>query len=111
MNAKLKNIVLSENQQLQKLNDIVQQAIDEEKLISQKLVEFEDKNLPFSSRLSYKVALFGGSWKFIVSFASIMLIWIMLNTQLLSEPFDPFPFILLNLILSTIAALQAPIIM
>lgn len=109
--TKLNKILEVENDQLRKLNEIVHQAIEEEKLISQKLIEFEDNNPPFSSRLSDKVALFGGSWKFIISFASIMLIWIILNTSGLTNPFDPFPFILLNLVLSTIAALQAPLIM
>ena len=63
-------------------------------------------------RISDKVASFGGSWKFIIMFFSILLVWIIINSfYLLSKPFDPYPFILLNLILSCIAAIQAPIIM
>lgn len=58
------------------------------------------------------VALFGGSWTFIISFGFFLFVWILLNTAfLLNNGFDPFPFILLNLILSCIAALQAPVIM
>lgn len=101
----------TENQQLQKLNDIVIKSIEEEKLISQKLYEFEDKNPPFTSKVADKVASFGGSWTFIIVFLFLMLFWMTANLYLLSKPFDPYPFILLNLVLSTIAALQAPIIM
>ncbi len=100
-----------EGEQLQRLNDIVHKAIEEEKLLSEKLLQFEDKDPSFVSRLADKVASFGGSWKFILAFAFLMLIWILSNLYLLTKPFDPYPFILLNLLLSTIAALQAPIIM
>jgi uncharacterized membrane protein len=101
----------TENEQLQKLNEIVQKAIEEEKLLSEKLLEFEDRNPPFVSRLADKVAGFGGSWKFIVAFGLFIFLWIIINVYLLSKSFDPFPFILLNLLLSTLAALQAPVIM
>lgn len=100
-----------EGEQLQRLNDIVHKAIEEEKLLSEKLLQFEDKNPSFVSRLADKVASFGGSWKFILTFTFLMAVWILSNLYLLSKPFDPYPFILLNLLLSTIAALQAPIIM
>lgn len=107
---KLEELLIAENEQLQKLNEIVLKAIEEEKLLSEKLLEFEDRNPPFTSRIADKVAGFAGSWKFILSFAVIMVCWIIINLYLLSRPFDPFPFILLNLILSTVAAIQAPII-
>jgi uncharacterized membrane protein len=109
--VKLEQLLDTENKQLQKLNEIVQKAIEEEKLLSEKLLEFEDKNPPLVSRIADKVASFGGSWKFIASFALFMLVWIVANVYLLGKSFDPFPFILLNLILSTLAALQAPVIM
>jgi uncharacterized membrane protein len=108
---KLDQLLASENEQLQKLSEIVRKAIEEERLLSDKLLEFEDRNPPFVSRLADKVATFGGSWKFIVAFGCFMLLWILTNVYLLGKPFDPFPFILLNLLLSTLAALQAPIIM
>jgi uncharacterized membrane protein len=58
------------------------------------------------------MAEFGGSWRFISLFIAVMVIWIIINTiALLSKPFDPFPYILLNLVLSCLAAIQAPIIM
>ena len=63
-------------------------------------------------KLSDKVARFGGSWKFIVLFGIVLVVWIAYNVSVLSSmAFDPYPFILMNLILSCIAALQAPIIM
>lgn len=100
-----------EEEQLTKLNEIVHTAIEEEKLLSEKLLEFEDRNPSFTSRLADNVATFGGSWKFIISFGLFMAVWIILNVYFIRKPFDPFPFILLNLLLSTIAALQAPVIM
>ena len=108
---RLKQLLISENEQLQKLNTIVLKAIEEEKLLSNKLMEFEDLHPSFSGRVADRVASFGGSWKFILFFLSLMLLWIITNLYLASKPFDPYPFILLNLLLSTIAALQAPIIM
>jgi uncharacterized membrane protein len=107
----LEQLLKTEDEHLQKLNAIVVNAIEEEKLLSKKLLEFEERNPPFTSRLADKVASFGGSWKFILVFLFLMIIWIAGNIYLLRKPFDPFPFILLNLLLSTVAALQAPIIM
>jgi uncharacterized membrane protein len=108
---KLKQLLVTENEQLQKLNNIVVKAVEEEKLLSQKLYDLDEKNLPFGSRIADSVASFGGSWKFILTFAVFMIAWMALNLYLMQKPFDPFPFILLNLFLSAIAALQAPIIM
>jgi uncharacterized membrane protein len=107
----LEQLLATESEQLQKLKDIVHKSIEEEKMLSDKLLEFEDRNPPFVSRLADRVAIFGGSWRFIIAFGIFMLLWILLNIYLLSKPFDPFPFIFLNLILSTLAALQAPVIM
>ena len=103
--------LLADDEQLARLHAIVAQTIEEEKLISAKLVEFEERNPTFSNRMADKVATFGGSWRFIIVFVVFMAIWIVSNIYLLRNAFDPYPFILLNLILSTIAALQAPIIL
>lgn len=66
----------------------------------------------FGERIADRVAEFGGSWTFIITFLGFMMFWILLNTiQIWKNPFDPFPYILLNLILSCLAALQAPVIM
>ena len=73
--------------------------------------EFE-ANMTFGEHVADRVARFGGSWTFIMIFGSILLTWMAVNTWLLvRHPFDPYPFILLNLVLSTLAALQAPVIM
>ncbi len=70
------------------------------------------EKITFGDRLSDKMASFGGSWSFIILFFIILAIWIVMNLGLLViKPFDPFPFILMNLILSCIAAIQAPVIM
>ena len=70
------------------------------------------EHLTFGDRMADRVAVFGGSWTFILSFCAVLVIWMILNTTAwLFDIFDPFPFILLNLVLSCIAALQAPIIM
>ena len=61
--------------------------------------------------MSDQLAKFGGSWTFLTVFALFLAIWMLINSRRGAEPFDPYPFILLNLILSTIAAIQAPIIM
>jgi len=74
--------------------------------------EFRDQ-MTFGQRIADKVAAFGGSWTFILIFLGILLGWIAINTFLLSQSqiFDPYPYILLNLFLSMLAALQAPVIM
>ena len=73
--------------------------------------EFE-RQMTFGQRIADKVAHFGGSWTFIFIFGGILFGWMGLNVWVLAaKPFDPYPFILLNLVLSTLAALQAPVIM
>ncbi|MFH1052846.1 MAG: DUF1003 domain-containing protein [Candidatus Woesearchaeota archaeon] len=72
----------------------------------------QDEHWTLGQKIADKVARFGGSWIFITVFASFILLWMFANIYFLTvEPFDPFPFILLNLILSCLAAVQAPIIM
>ena len=70
-----------------------------------------EEPLTFSERLADNVAAIGGSWGFIIGFALALGSWALLNAWLLSRPFDPYPFIFLNLLLSMLAAVQAPIIM
>ncbi|HSM84652.1 MAG TPA: DUF1003 domain-containing protein [Candidatus Limnocylindrales bacterium] len=72
----------------------------------------EEERLTLGQRIADRVAAFGGSWTFILIFGVFMLVWVVLNTAaLFSRHFDPYPFILLNLFLSMIAAMQAPVIM
>jgi uncharacterized membrane protein len=81
---------------------------------SRDVSDIVDEQATFGEHLSDKVAAVGGSWKFIMVFAAILLGWMLLNSQILGtlgKAFDPYPFIFLNLMLSTVAAIQAPIIM
>lgn len=76
--------------------------------------ELADEKSTFGERLSDNVARIGGSWKFIIVFALVLFGWMILNTEILGKigkAFDPYPYIFLNLMLSTVAAIQAPIIM
>jgi uncharacterized membrane protein len=70
-----------------------------------------DKALTFGERLADRVASFGGSWTFMMMFAAVLVFWVVLNSLMLSRAFDPYPYILLNLFLSMLASIQAPIIM
>ncbi len=81
--------------------------------LSNKLLQDESKgDFTFYQRIADKIATFGGSWIFILSFLFFILLWICINIFLLTKKsFDPSPFILLNLMLSCLAALQAPVIM
>ena len=112
MNEDVKDLLKSGDEQLTKLQQIVQQTIAEEKLIVENLLHQPKEVLSRGQSISDKVATFGGSWKFIISFSIILSVWILFNTlSPQKDDFDPYPFILMNLVLSAIAALQAPIIM
>ncbi|MGH9862491.1 MAG: DUF1003 domain-containing protein [Candidatus Acidiferrales bacterium] len=71
----------------------------------------EEESLTFGQHIADRVATFGGSWTFILSFAAFLMVWMSFNVYLALRAFDPYPFILLNLALSALAALQAPVIM
>lgn len=76
------------------------------------LNEEQVERMTFGQRIADRVAAFGGSWTFIIAFGSLLVTWMGVNAFLIIErPFDPYPFILLNLVLSTLAAFQAPVIM
>jgi len=112
MHTERQNLANYGSQQLAELQEIVQQSIDEEKLIVDNLLNEPKEILTRGQSISDSVARFGGSWNFIISFSVILFAWIIFNTiALATNRFDPYPFILMNLILSTIAALQAPVIM
>jgi uncharacterized membrane protein len=70
-----------------------------------------DERMTLGDRLADQMARFAGSWTFILLFGGLIAVWMLINIRLMAKPFDPFPFILLNLILSTLAAIQAPVIM
>ncbi|MGB4448716.1 MAG: DUF1003 domain-containing protein [Cloacibacterium sp.] len=103
LNKKLGNLTEVEKQ--------VIQSVSKNTMISTE-VEEDEQEITFGQKLADKVAEFGGSWGFIIFFMSFLIVWILLNVFWLSNHgFDPYPFILLNLILSCIAAIQAPVIM
>lgn len=111
-NDYLLNIMAEEKGDLTKLEEDVINKLTDYEIISVNIDRQFEGELTFGERVSDKIADFGGSWKFIFIFGSILIIWIAINSYfLLSRPFDPYPFILLNLILSCIAAIQAPVIM
>ena len=89
-------------------------AIAERRLTSRDAADLVDQESSFGARLSDRVAAVGGSWGFIILFTVVLLGWMLLNSAILARwglAFDPYPFIFLNLMLSTLAAVQAPIIM
>jgi len=96
---------------LSELEKEVIDALHKNQVISDNIDDVIDEKSTFGQRIADKIADFGGSWTFIISFLALLFSWIGINLYLLTRPFDPYPFILLNLILSSIAALQAPVIM
>jgi uncharacterized membrane protein len=111
-NREIDQLLTEENTHLKKLHKIVKETLKEEKLIVQNLLNPPAETLTQGQKISDKVARFGGSWKFIILFGVVLAIWIIFNSVAITQfRFDPYPFILMNLVLSCIAALQAPIIM
>jgi uncharacterized membrane protein len=105
-------IIEEESGQLEELKKEVLESIRQGDVISLNINKSYSENLSIGDKISDMVAMFGGSWIFIISFFVILFSWIILNSVfLLNKAFDPYPFILLNLVLSCIAAIQAPIIM
>lgn len=108
----IKEILNEEEIQIKKMDELVNMAIEDEHFLTKKLHEVEnDDDTTFGQRVSDTVADFGGSWTFILGFSFFLVLWVIYNAYMGSKAVDPFPFILLNLILSCLAALQAPIIM
>ncbi|NNJ10901.1 DUF1003 domain-containing protein [Chloroflexales bacterium ZM16-3] len=106
----VEQLVTDEGGELGDLEQEVVASISEGDLIAEDTNETFEQQLSFGERLSDQIAAFGGSWRFISIFGAIIIVWIVANS-LLSRFFDPYPFILLNLVLSCVAAMQAPIIM
>ncbi|MDA7865245.1 DUF1003 domain-containing protein [Akkermansiaceae bacterium] len=108
----VQRLLISEKGELSGLEVGVLESMADDDVLAADLREDFIEQLTFGQRLADKIATFGGSWTFLISFFSFLLIWIGINTVvLLTRSFDPFPFILLNLLLSCIAAIQAPVIM
>ncbi|MFZ2905466.1 MAG: DUF1003 domain-containing protein [Cyclobacteriaceae bacterium] len=108
----LDQLLLSEFGELDELENEVIRSISENKILSEKIEFTFDEQARFGDRLADKIAEFGGSWRFIMIFFAFIIGWMIINIWWLNNrSFDPYPFILLNLILSCLAAIQAPIIM
>ncbi len=113
MDAKIKKKeivkqLLNEDLKTDDENELIEMLIDEPLAID--IDKLEDEKSTFKDKLADKITAIAGSWTFIIIFVSFLIIWIILN-KCLEDSIDPYPFILLNLLLSCIAALQAPIIM
>ncbi len=107
----VREILEKEEIEYASLKETVRDDLREEDHIPRNVnIELEQK-ITFSDRIADKIADFAGSWTFIGVFAGMVLLWVALNTYiLLSRAFDPYPYILLNLVLSVLAAVQAPVI-
>ena len=108
----VKEVLQEEVGELSALDQEVIDSLQEHEILSENIGKEFEQELTFGERLSDRIASFGGSWTFIMIFGVVLFVWIVINTIVLAtRAFDPYPFILMNLILSCLAALQAPIIM
>ncbi len=111
-NEQLLQILRKEKEELSELNHEMTRALHERETAASNAEEKSQGKLKLGERLADHVASFGGSWTFLMLFGSVLLGWVLLNSLLiLRHPFDPYPYIFLNLILSALATLQAPIIL
>ena len=108
----IKEVLEDEIGELSALDQEVIESLEQHEILSSDISKQFERKLTFGERLSDQIAEFGGSWKFLISFGAVLVIWIAINGVILvTQAFDPYRFILLNLILSCLAAVQAPIIM
>jgi len=108
----VRGVLEHERGELGEIEEDVLQSLRDQELVSRNPDEEFETRLTFGERLADRIATFGGSWTFILAFGAVLVVWITLNVvALFGRPFDPFPFILLNLVLSCLAAIQAPVIM
>ena len=107
----LAEMLEEEKGELTRLEEDVLRSLREQELLSSNINEEYSDSLTLGERLADRLADFGGSWKFILIFAGMLVVWICWNAYQAAQAFDPYPFILLNLVLSCLAALQAPVIM
>ena len=108
----VENLLEDERGELNELDRQVINSIELGQIVSRNPSDEIDAKATIGERTADKVAEFGGSWTFIISFSVVLILWITLNVVgLAAQPFDPYPFILLNLVLSCLAAMQAPVIM
>lgn len=108
----VRDVLETEKGELSALEEQVVKSLKEQELLSRNInIEYE-RQLKVGDRLADRLAEVAGSWKFITGFFIVLIIWIAANAVILTQkPFDPYPFILLNLVLSCLAAIQAPVIL
>ncbi len=106
----LANIILGDNRDKSLEEEEIVHLLLEEK-VSKNINKVQHENQSLGAKMADNIAKFAGSWTFIIAFLSCLIFWIILNALILSRAYDPYPFILLNLILSCVAAIQAPVIM
>ncbi len=108
----VQSLLEDEKGELSTLDREVLQGLQEHEILARNPEVEIDAHLTVGQRMADRIAAFGGSWYFISVFAVILFAWMALNSWVLvSKSFDPYPYILLNLVLSTLAAIQAPLIM
>jgi uncharacterized membrane protein len=108
----LSSLIMEETGEINALDSDVMDAIKNNSVLSENIEDSLEEKLTLGQKVADKIASFGGSWTFIIAFFIFILAWIGINIWILvNRSFDPYPFILLNLILSCIAAIQAPVIM
>ena len=108
----VKDVLEDERGELSTLDHEVVASLQQHEILSADISKEFERKLTFGERLSDRIAEFGGSWKFLILFGIVLAVWIIVNgIMLATRAFDPYPFILMNLILSCLAAIQAPIIM
>ena len=111
-NEYVEEVLEREKGELGSLEREVLKNLKDQEILSRNIYPEFEKRLTMGDRVADLVASFGGSWAFILSFFAILIVWIIVNSvALTTRPFDPYPFILLNLVLSCVAAMQAPVIM
>ncbi len=108
----VERLLVNDDVDTEQMNREIFKSVQEHELLAKNVDKEFERNLRFGDRAADKIAAFGGSWKFIGIFSVILFAWMIGNTTyLMSKPLDPFPYIFLNLVLSCLAAIQAPVIM
>ena len=108
----VKEVLQDEVGELSALDNEVVESLQQHEILSSDISKQFEKKLTFGERLSDTIAAFGGSWTFIIFFSFVLFLWVVANSFILANrAFDPYPYILMNLVLSALAALPAPVIM
>jgi uncharacterized membrane protein len=108
----VESLLQTERGEISAIDQEVLQSLRDQETVAQNINQEYERNITFGEHIADRLASFGGSWTFIIIFLCLLVVWMGLNSvQLIWRPFDRYPFILLNLVLSCVAALQAPVIM